>query len=324
MSAVVSFNLAVGEKFAALILNRARLRGAIQPMHLGKDDWLLPSPPIALQEHWLRWVGEVRSRAIEESNFWLVSKIPSSAPSERNAETKAIWERVHALAGALVLTGPLWFQDGFVVAGANVGGTVEVHQFADMSPRYRVSNGERNVWMIPTRVPLLARIVAGLDEVLPREDLKRVTRGINTFLRGLQRGYADARLHQFVRSLEGVIKPEIGASRRQFVHRGQTFTGARPDLETILGECFDIRSQVEHLHDPEEVLAYLPEDQGRERLLLHVRRMETLCRNVYTQLCVSSTHRDLFRDDIIDGFWKRPDHERTTLWGQPLDIAQIA
>jgi hypothetical protein len=120
-----------------------------------------------------------------------------------------------------------------------------------------------------------------------------------------------------------VVKPEIGASRRQFIHRCQTFTGASAANADILGESYDIRSQVEHLHDWQNGLPNVPPEFREERLKSQQRRSEALGRHVYGRVCTSQAHRQLFEDGAIDGFWARPDDEKRQLWGAQLDLPSI-
>src|SRR5207249_7679539 len=57
------------------------------------------------------------------------------------------------------------------------------------------------------------------------------------------------RLHQFVRAVEALVKPEPEKTRNQFAHRiSQTFTLANDETRAILLQLFDLRSYVEHMH----------------------------------------------------------------------------
>ncbi len=52
---------------------------------------------------------------------------------------------------------------------------------------------------------------------------RRVVRGLNVLFKGLQEKVGQHRIHQFVRSLEALIFPDIGRTKKQFVHRCQIF-----------------------------------------------------------------------------------------------------
>jgi len=90
------------------------------------------------------------------------------------------------------------------------------------------------------------QVVADMEPLRP--EFERVVRGLKILMDGLTQTYPDERIHQFVRSLEALILPEPGQTKRQFVHRCQTFAKAGTATRTILEEAFDLRSNTEHLH----------------------------------------------------------------------------
>lgn len=313
-----------GEKFGAIALNRAWRRNDIAaPVHLGDDLWVLPEAPLNMQEHWQQWIGTIRAGAIQDANLWLMAKARSADPGVDNAENLRLLERAHRLLHALLLVGPIWYEQGFVLSGGNPTGVPEVRQFGDLTPPFRLTGGTLSGTVGAAEVTQAQTILPGINVVFDGSPYWRIRAGIFTFLRGLQREFNDGRVHQFVRALEGVIKPEIGKTKTQFIHRTQTFTGASIENAKILEECYDIRSLVEHLHDWQPALSHVNASQRVDRLLLHSRRLEALCCHVYGRLCTSVTHRDAFGDGEIDGFWKRPDHERSRFWGTPLNLANV-
>ncbi len=152
---------------------------------------------------------------------------------------------------------------------------------------------------------------------------RRARGGLTVFWKGLRERYAEARLHQFVRAVEAVVKPEIGQSKKQFVHRCQTFAGANPAAASILQECYDLRSQQEHLHDWQDALLHYPPEQRETVLYQRVRHMEALARHVYFRILTSLAHMRLFADASIDAFWTLREGDQRSQWGPPLDIRTI-
>jgi hypothetical protein len=55
------------------------------------------------------------------------------------------------------------------------------------------------------------------------------------------------RLHQYSRCIDGLILPDIGKTKQQFKSRTELFIG--PSQHDIMGDIYDIRSAVEHLHE---------------------------------------------------------------------------
>jgi hypothetical protein len=95
-----------------------------------------------------------------------------------------------------------------------------------------------------------------------KAEFRRVIRGLDALLGGLKQTGQD-RLHQFVRSLEALIFPDVGDTKRQFTHRCQTFARAAEDTRSLLQEAFDMRSDIEHLHEWDEAVQNYPADHTK-------------------------------------------------------------
>ena len=55
------------------------------------------------------------------------------------------------------------------------------------------------------------------------------------------------RLHQYCRCIDGLILPNAGETKRHFKSRTELFIG--PRHHDMMGEIYDVRSAVEHLHE---------------------------------------------------------------------------
>lgn len=95
----------------------------------------------------------------------------------------------------------------------------------------------------------------------------RLRKGFNALLRGIKEGSdADSRLHQFVRAVEAVVKPDIGRTTSQFIHRRQFFAGRSEVDRVLLREIFEMRSASEHLNSLKDLLDE-PKPHDREKLI---------------------------------------------------------
>jgi hypothetical protein len=124
--------------------------------------------------------------------------------------------------------------------------------------------------------------------------------------------------------LEGPILPEIGKTKVQFVSRSLTFVTAHRDTPDVLGQIFDIRSKVEHLHNALDVL---PGSTSEKEIMLYerARQIDHLARFTISRILENDALREIFRTDAsIADFWNKPDAERTTLWGTRLKLDAIA
>jgi hypothetical protein len=152
-------------------------------------------------------------------------------------------------------------------------------------------------------------------------DFRRVIRSLDTLFKRLQETGQD-RLHPFVRSLQALILPDIGSTKKPCTPRCQTFARAGHGTRLLLREAFDMRSDTEHLHAWDRAVQNYPTDR-REDLCWHqTRQMEHLAYEAYARLLRDAALQEHFRTDAtIAAFWKLPDDQRRALWGKPLEMA---
>src|SRR5437899_1106302 len=156
-------------------------------------------------------------------------------------------------------------------------------------------------------------------------DWGRLRRGLKVLFDGTLMPNKDGdRLHQFVRAVEALVKPEPEKTRNQFAHRiSQTFTLANDETRAILLQLFDLRSYVEHMHWVIDALE--GEEAGRIATVNRgTRQIDVLARAALLRVMQSDALMDAFRSDAtIDAFWRMGDDERVGLWGQRLDIRTV-
>jgi hypothetical protein len=209
-----------------------------------------------------------------------------------------------------------------LLCGSSVNGVPGIRQMSQM-PAFHQSKGWKRapvntVWL-EDGISLRAG-VAAMDA--DKTQFRRVIRGMNTLFNGLKETGQD-RLHQFVRSLEALILPDIGRTEKQFVHRCQTFARAGDDTRDLLVEAFAMRSDTEHLNPWDEAVQSYPADQREDVCWHRTRQIERLACDAYSRLLRDAALRNHFRTEAaIAAFWKFPDDQRRALWGQPLDIAK--
>jgi len=154
---------------------------------------------------------------------------------------------------------------------------------------------------------------------------ERLKRGFHAWLRGVQEYYGGDRLHQFVRAVEAVVKPEIGRSEALFVHRCQIFAGTSEVARERLRELYHLRSQTEHMNPFDSVLAnYGPLD--REGIgLCRAYQSQLLASAVYERILTTAGLQAIFDSDAhTDDFWRRRMHEQQAIWGDPIDLEALA
>ena len=262
--------------------------------------------------------------ALRDANFALYTTMPSSKPKSLDEENQLVETLNHFLYGILLQSVPAYGR-GFSLTGADVAGEINVRQCSDLKD-YRPSFG-----MPPFRLGVdELRRAAGLIDRLRGVDTGgadwgRLRRGLKVLFDGTLMPNKDGdRLHQFVRAVEALVKPEPEKTRNQFAHRiSQTFTLANDETRAILLQLFDLRSYVEHMHWVIDALE--GEEAGRIATVNRgTRQIDVLARAALLRVMQSDALMDAFRSDAtIDAFWRMGDDERVGLWGQRLDIRTV-
>ena len=88
------------------------------------------------------------------------------------------------------------------------------------------------------------------------------------------------RLHQYCRCIDGLIVPDVGKTKRQFKSRTELFIG--PRHQDMMGETYDVRSDVEHLHENKHLEIF--ERNARLELVKKLEMMEYIARSALVRI----------------------------------------
>jgi len=191
-------------------------------------------------------------------------------------------------------------------------------------PMFYQSKGYRRAPITKEWLEDALALCAGLLAIeANKAEFRRVIRGLNTLFKGLKEETGQDRLHQFVRSLEALILPDIGSTKKQFTHRCQTFACANSETQSLLQEAFDMRSDTEHMNEWDKAVQNYSPDQREDVCCQRTRQIEHLACDAYSRLLRNAGLRHHFHAEAaIAAFWKLPDDQRRALWGKPVDIAR--
>jgi hypothetical protein len=124
------------------------------------------------------------------------------------------------------------------------------------------------------------------------------------------------RIHQFVRCIEGLVAPEQGKTKSQIKGRTELFIG--PSHHDLIGGLFDIRSDVEHMHDYKHLSEYSRED--RIEIATKEAVAEWVCRSCLERIILNPELVTAFGSmSALTEFWGGSQRERVIKWGQPFD-----
>jgi len=314
----------IGEKFSCINFTGFSVAEAVpSEFRLDGATWALRSFPVGLEAHWREWLGSLRTNEIERSNFILCASAASPNPEILDHENLELTEHLYYNIFGLLVQGVPEYGKGYTLSGANVGGEIQIRQYGELNeylPSYGMPFFDVGVPEL-NRAFSLANKLHGIYEA--GADWLRLREGLNVLFKGSEEKNWGDRLHQFVRALEALIKPEVGRSRRQFAHRAQTFAIANTQARDTLLHIFDIRSKVEHMYSPLDALNGT-EDQKNAIGNRLTRQVDILSRFALIHVLESENLLDVFRTDTnIEGFWRMPDDERLQVWGNRFDLASV-
>ena len=320
----MDFQLKTGEKFSCIAFENLRIDDSIsKPLSLGDGIWILPKHPFSLDKHWREWIGKIKAEKVDRCNLFFLAAIASERPEVLDGENQMLQRRLSRLLYGLLLQGIPDHIDGFVLTGAQLSDGSHIRQYGEMrdyynsKPKNRVTVNES----LCRQAKVFEERYACIED---SSDYARVKRGMRALLRAISEPNIQERIHEYVRALEAVAKPEVGKSTTQFTHRCLTFALASIATRAVLKECYNIRSAVEHMNFVDDVFSGCSSSEIPLRIEQRVRQIEKLATSVYLRLTTSPKHSKIFETDTaIDNFWSKPDDERHTLWGQPVDISVI-
>jgi hypothetical protein len=291
---------------------------------LSDGTWLLTKIPMGIDTGWREWIGSLRYESLSNSNLILVNSEGTSNPEILDGQHLEIERKVSLLFHILQLSGVLEYSEANLVVGSYYNAQSDVRRMSRM-PQFLPTRGyiprPINIDLMETAV----RLQSGFEQIESNGDaFPRVKKGFKVLMDGLKEKNGEDRIHEFVRSLEALILPDIGKTRRQFVHRCQTVAKASPKAKQILEESFDLRSMAEHLNNWENALESYSPDVREETALLRTRQMERLACFSYTCLLEHQSIRSHYisEKDMKD-FWGLPDNQRKQRWGHQCDLEQI-
>src|SRR5262249_33572580 len=220
--------LEAGSDYALLALESASVTDDLQlPLQLSPGTWTLPDSPVPYDLFLRRKLGEFPEAKLSNSNVVLfLSTLARNVPD--------LEHRVRELWAGLLLQGCPNFKGGQMLLGSVLDGRrVTINSVQDQHSHYPYFFGvpqpvsPRNL----ERATTLARGIRHLFDPNRGNDFRRLRRGFLAWYAGVLEEEPEPRLHQFVRSLEGITR---ASGREDHVRRGQLFTGTSQGSQDLL------------------------------------------------------------------------------------------
>lgn len=124
------------------------------------------------------------------------------------------------------------------------------------------------------------------------------------------------RVHQYCRCIDGLILPDIGKTKQQFKSRTELFIG--PGHHDLMGALYDIRSNVEHLHENRYLETF--DREVRLDLLKKEAIVEHVARAALARIINQEALWPHYGNTAgLERFWELTPAERRKIWGHPID-----
>ena len=307
-----------GEKYALVGLN-VKIDGHIPPGKIAPNLWVLADTPFNVPPHWQEWLGSIRAQEVEDCNLFLISKLASLTPDVLDDENQKLQQRVWNFYVGLLLANTFApAHRPVMLTGSRRDGEIDIRQ------QQRFDSPVPCLFRpYPPVVPEDIRLAAQLGEKLDALATTplagahwRLFRTLHIYTEARTNEDILDRLHQYCRCIDGLILPNAGETKRQFKSRTELFIG--PRHHDMMGELYDIRSAVEHLHENR----YLESFDRAIRLDLVKKEaiVEHIARTAFARIVGDDTLWPHFANtSALAIFWALAAVERQRIWGDPID-----
>lgn len=306
------------EKYTLMGLNVAT-NGDLPQGKIAPHLWVFSETEFSIPAHWREWLGTIRVEEVEACNLFLLTKQASLTPGILDAESKNLEQRVWNFYIGLLLA--CYFATAHkpvMLTGSRQGGEIDVRQQKDFeSPVPRLFRPYPPI--VPEGIQLAAQLGEKLD-ALPAAKLpgghSRLNRILQIYTETRTQSVMLDRLHQYCRSIEGLILPNVGKTRRQFKSRTELFIG--PRHHEMMGEIYDVRSAVEHLQENRYLESF--DRPARIDLVRKEAIVEHIARTSLARIVGDDTLRSHFANtSTLAKFWALSADERKAIWGDQID-----
>lgn len=307
-----------GEKYALVGLS-VKVEGDIPSGTIAPDLWVVADTTFNTPPHWREWLGSIRAGEVEDCNLFLLSKLASSTPDILDAENQKLKQRVWNFYVGLLLASPFApARKPVMLTGARRDGEVDIRQESDFkSPVPCVFRPYPPVVFKDIRLAAqLGEKLSALGAAPPAGGPWRLFRTLHIYIEARANGDILERVHQYSRCIDGLILPKAGKTTQQFKSRTELFIG--PGHHDVMGEIYDVRSAVEHLHENRYLENF--DRELRLDLLKKEAIIEYIARKALARIVGDSNLWPYFANTpALGAFWALPDADRRRIWRDPVD-----
>jgi hypothetical protein len=264
---------------------------------------------------------DFRTKEVEGSNLFLLSKMRSQAPEVVDAETAELQRHAgHFYAGLLLASPFAPAHKPVMLAGYRQNGEINVRSQDDYEPA--IPSIVRHYPMVTLAELQLAAKIASQIAAIETAPLNgghwRLFRVFHLYLEARAIRDNMDRLHQYCRCIDGLIVSKQGQAKKQFKSRTELFIG--PRHHDMMGEIYDVRSDVEHLHENKHLEVF--DRSARLELVKKLEMTEFIARSALVRIMLEPKLWPHFANTpALQAFWVLDDQQRRALWGSTINPA---
>src|ERR1700730_10801175 len=307
-----------GEKYAVIALS-VKLDGPVPLQEMTPRHWVFEDARFDMPAHWREWLGTIRTEEVEDSNLFLLSKMRSQAPEIVDAETVELKRYAgHFYVGLLLASLFAPAHKPVMLAGYRQNGEINVRSQDDYDPA--IPSMVRHYPPVTLAELHLAAKIASQIAAIETTPLAgghwRLLRVLHLYLAARAIRDNMDRLHQYCRCIDGLIVPDIGNTKRQFKSRTELFIG--PRHHGMMGDTYDVRSDVEHLHENKHLEGF--NRAARLELVKKLEMMEYIVRSTLVRIVLEPKLWPHFANTTaLQAFWALDDQKKRALWGSTIN-----
>jgi hypothetical protein len=310
--------IADGEKYALLGLNVKVTDPRVGELNLGPHFQIIGGADFKVPDEWREWLGSIRIEEVEACDLFIACKINSATPDILDGENILLTNRLWAYYRGLLLSSTFaTAHKPVILTGSCRDSEVGLRQMQDLDPPV-----PKDFHPYPDISAEMFEAAAAIAERYERMTATRqgsrwrFNRVLHLYSQTRAEQQLLDRIHQYTRCIDGFVTTGPGQGRKDFKSRTELFIG--PRHHDLMGEIYDVRSSVEHLHEDRYLDPLTRPVQvdltKKEAVIEHIART-TLARIVLNdQLWAHFTSKTALGD-----FWAKPVDERRAIWGPPID-----
>ena len=308
-----------GEKYAFVGLS-LKVADNLPVGPIGRNLWLLADTSFTIPDQWPEWLGSIRTGQLDDCNVFLLSKAAAQEPGVLDGENQRLQHLVSCFYYGLLLSSRFApSHRPVLMTGSRRDGQIDIRQLTDFDAPvpcdYRFYPEVLAAEF--TAAARLAEAILDIETGVIAGGHWRLFRALHVYLQARTTPNALERLHQYCRCIEGMIGAAQGRSKSQFKSRTEIFIG--PTHHDLLGKIYDVRSDVEHLHEDRHIM-----DRDRAKRLDLVAKeaiIENLARRIFAHILAKQELWGHFANrDSIDQFWALPVDDQALVWGPGFDL----